>query len=304
MGFGAWGIGGDAYGFVAPEQALAAIEAALKLGITFFDTADLYGAGQSESLIGEALKDRRDHAVIATKTGCLEHDGLQDFSPRHVKRGVEASLRRLRTRHLDLLLLHSPPPDVFDRERGLLTALVQLKEQGLTKAIGVSCKSPAHARGFLQIRELDALEMNLNLIDHRAIDLGVLDECMERRVGVIARTPFAFGFLTGRYVPGVEFPAHDHRSMWPQEQLDTWARAPAVFAPLNSGKDRSLADLALLFCLSHPAVTSVIPGMLTADEAQANARAGQMSPLSEEETLKIRTLYSENEFFVRPRRIP
>jgi len=147
----------------------------------------------------------------------------------------------------------------------------------------------------------DVLEVNFNLIDQRALESGLFDRCAELNIGVIARTPFAFGILTGRYAPGVEFPSNDHRSNWPRQQLYIWASAPRAFAPLAEDTGRSNSELSLLFCLSHPAVSSVIPGIMSVQEATQNAATSNMTALTPDKIELATKIYSENEFFVRPR---
>jgi aryl-alcohol dehydrogenase-like predicted oxidoreductase len=301
IGFGAWGIGGDAYGPIEISDASNAVSAAYDAGINFFDTADLYGDGQSERIIGSTIKANRADIVIATKVGFLAHDGPQNYRPDYVEQALAKSLTRLETDWLDVFMLHSPPVNVFMQEPELLSRLNELKNQGIIRAIGISCRSPEIALEMANSVKPDVLEVNFNLIDQRASTSGFLDRCSELNIGVVARTPFAFGFLTGKLAPGVEFPPDDHRSKWSREQLDTWARAPQLFAKLNNGTSRSIAELSLLFCLSHSAVSSAIPGIMSADEAIQNSLVGNMAPLTPIEIETAKEIYSQHEFFVRPR---
>ena len=145
IGFGAWGIGGDvngsvAYGPTDDNDSRRALQRAFELGITFYDTADFYGFGHSEELIGQALRDVRAQVVIATKVGLLDATGRYDFTRRHIKHSIEGSLRRLGTDYVDLYQLHSPPIDSLDD--GVLATLQLLQAEGKIRAFGISVRSP------------------------------------------------------------------------------------------------------------------------------------------------------------------
>lgn len=320
IGFGAWGLGGDAYGPVDEDLARRTLRAAWDAGITFFDTADVYGAGRSERLIGEALREVRDRVVIATKVGALPHRGFampQDFSPAHVRRAVEASLRRLQTDYIDLYQLHSPPlaaltagaagdaspPAGADgpvpvQAGDLLRCLEDLRREGKVRVVGISARSPADALVAARDLGFRAVQVNFNLLDQRAIDCGLFAYARTERIGVVNRTPLCFGFLSGRYAPGATFADRDHRGNWSPEQRDRWAAAPRLFEALRSQRQCTMAQLALAFCLAHDAVSTVIPGMLHPREVAENVGALDVAPLCADELEEIRRIYHRHSFFL------
>jgi aryl-alcohol dehydrogenase-like predicted oxidoreductase len=272
IGFGAWGLGGDAYGPVDDEISGRALRQALDAGVTFYDTADLYGGGHSEAVLGSTFRDCRDKIVIATKVGTLPHTGFympQDFSAEHIRQSVEASLRRLQTEYIDLYQLHSPQLAQPNWDE-ILATLASLRQAGKIRAYGLSARSPADAKTAVEQFGFGVVQVNFNLIDQRAIETGLLALCRQRQVGVIARTPLAFGFLSGQLTGEETFPGRDHRNNWPREQLRRWAEAGRLFASLNDGLPRTRVQLALQFCLSDASVAAVIPGMLTPDEVREN----------------------------------
>jgi aryl-alcohol dehydrogenase-like predicted oxidoreductase len=305
IGFGAWGIGGTADGAVAygptdDRESERALRRALDLGITFFDTAALYGNGHSESLLGAALHGARDKVVLASKAGYLDAGGRQDFSPGHLRSSLEQSLKRLRTDVLDLYQLHDPPMDLLAKADAILDTMQALKAEGKIRAVGITVKTPAD--GLRAVREFgaQAVQVNFSMIDQRALESGLLDLCASVGVGVIGRTPLCFGFLTGAYPPGTAFHPRDHRSTWPKEQVDRWATAYTKFeAALRLRRGETRAQAAIRYCLSYPALSAVIPGMLTAAEVEENAGASARGPLGDGERIEVERIYRQNEFFVK-----
>jgi aryl-alcohol dehydrogenase-like predicted oxidoreductase len=301
IGFGAWGIGGrtpgaTSYGDTDDRVSLSALEAAFEAGITFFDTANVYGDGHSETLLGQVFRRRRAAVVLSTKAGCDDYQGPLDFSPAALTRSLDGSLRRLGTDHVDLLMLHDPKPD----ETGLdetFGHLDRLRSEGKTRAIGVSLRAPEDGGAFLRRFAIDAIQVNLNLLDQRAVDLGTLDAARAQGCSVVARTPLCFGFLSDRLDESAAFDEADHRSRWPNAQIKRWRDGRRLFAETLGG-DQSMALLALRFCLSFDGVATVIPGILTPGEARENARASDLGPLSTEELAEARRLNAEHAFFV------
>src|SRR5205823_3415733 len=186
IGFGAWGIGGNkdgavAYGPTDQAQSLDALAAAFDAGINFFDTADLYGFGESERLLGMAFAGRRDKVVIASKAGMLDPQGRQDFSPAHIAASLEASLKRLRTDYVDLYQLHGPSPEQLDE---VLPAMDALRRQGKARAIGISLRAPEDGEQTLSLYAFDAVQVNFNLLDQRALESGLMNRCKEQGAGI------------------------------------------------------------------------------------------------------------------------
>jgi aryl-alcohol dehydrogenase-like predicted oxidoreductase len=299
IGFGTWGLGGNSYGPIDEAAACALVRAAVDRGVTFFDTSDLYGAGRSEAVLGRALEGLRPRAVIATKVGMLPHEGFdvtQNFEPRRIPGALRASLSRLRTDHVDLYQLHSPPLDVPNWPE-VLDVLARLRAAGSIRAIGLSARHPREALGWMDRFAFDAIQVNFNLIDHRAIESGLLRRCRREGVAVIARTPLCFGFLAGTLTGDETFGPDDHRSHWPREQLRRWATAPAVFGPLARREACSLVQLALRFCLAPSTVATTIPGIMGPADLHENASAADLPPLRPAVLRAIRRLYRSHVFF-------
>jgi len=245
IGFGAWGIGGNkdgavAYGPTDEAQSLDALAAALDAGINFFDTADLYGFGESERLIGRAFAAHRDRVVIASKAGMLDAAGRQDFAPAHIARSLEGTLERLRTDHVDLYQLHGPSPEQLD---GILDTMDTLRREGKARAIGISLRSPEEGERALALYPFDAVQVNFNLLDQRVLDTGLMDRCKEQGAGVIVRTPLCFGFLTGEYSATQDYDASDHRSRWNVEQRRVWSSAYQLFSGVKGRAGKGAAPV-------------------------------------------------------------
>jgi aryl-alcohol dehydrogenase-like predicted oxidoreductase len=304
IGFGGWGIGGSgngavAYGPTEDRESSLTLRRAFDLGVNFYDTSDFYGLGHSEELIGEALKEVRPQVILATKVGLLDPSGGQDFSPPHIRRSVEGSLRRLQTDYIDLYQLHSPSMDVLRQDNKILPAFHSLQTEGKIRALGISVRSPDD--GLLAVTRFGfkAIQVNFNLVDQRAAEIGLLTLCEEENVGVIVRTPLCFGFLTGQYSEADQFDASDHRSRWPSEQIKRWAGANPLFSSMLGKREmQTHGQIALRFCLSYPSVSTAIPGMLTREHVQENVLASELGGLSQSELLGIRKTYRENRFFL------
>lgn len=303
VGFGAWGIGGlsngaTSYGPTDDRESIQALRAAFDMGVTFYDTSDLYGYGHSEELIGRALGTVRDRIVLASKVGFLEHLGPQDFSPGHIRRSLDATLRRLGTTWLDVYQLHNPPAGALDPEAGALDTLAALRRDGKIRTYGISAPSPDEVLAVARQGTVPVVQVNLNMIDQRAVDNGLLDTCLDGGIGLIARTPLAFGFLSGAYTPETTFDPRHHCSAWSREQIALWADAYRCFEGATDEVSQTPAQRALRYCLSYPAVSTVIPGMLRVGEVDENVAASALGPLSTRERERIEQVYREHTFFL------
>lgn len=304
IGFGAWGIGGNSNGAVAygPTDDAAscqAVRSAFECGINFFDTADFYGFGHSEAVLGNALRDVRDDIVIATKAGMLSASGEQDFSPKHLLHSLESSLSRLRSDYVDLFQLHSPPIALLLRDDRIVATLERFRREGRIRAYGVSARSPDEA--LIAVRDLGfrCVQVNFNLLDQRALENGLFELCQREGAGIIGRTPLCFGFLTGRYSAGAQFDPTDHRSRWSFEQRERWASALELFlAEVKNREEQTPAQFALRFCLSFAAISTIIPGMLTEAHVRENALASGLGPLPDDSRAAILDVYKRNRFFM------
>jgi aryl-alcohol dehydrogenase-like predicted oxidoreductase len=299
IGYGTWGLGGDSYGYVDDNESKKALRFAFENGVNFYDTADLYGNGHSEEILGDTFKNIRDKVIIATKGGTLPHHGFdmpQDFSPQYLRKALERSLKRLKTDYIDLYQLHSPKIEDIEDENAIST-LKAFQKEGKIRFFGISARSPQDGLMVIEKFGINVIQVNFNMIDQRSIEIGLFEVAGKLDVGVIARTPFCFGYLTGTLTGSEQFNSLDHRANWPKEQLRQWAKTPDLFAFLNTDKKRTFAHLALQFCLSDEAVSTVIPGMMNVNEVRENIKAVQMPPLSSEELDFIQEVYQSHNFY-------
>lgn len=302
IGFGTWGIGGatsdgpNSYSSTDDKVSLTALHRALEVGINFYDTSNIYGYGHAEELLAQAFKGKRDKVVIASKVGFVKHGGPWQLDEAYVRGELEKTLKRLNSDYVDLYQIHSPPISMLQEHPEYVETFRQLKKEGKIRAFGFSAKSPTDAIIAINDFGFETVQVNFSLIDQRAIESGLLDLAREKKIGVIARTPFCFGFLTDT-ITDLNFPKDDHRSVWPKAQLELWAKAPKLFAFLKEGKGWTSAQAALKFCLAPEAISSVIPGILTPEQAEINASASDLVPLTAGEVEKAKKVYSTNTFF-------
>lgn len=304
IGFGTWGLGGDsggaiAYGPVNDDTSRTALKLALEQGINFYDTSDLYGFGHSEKIIGEAFSTCRDEVIIATKGGFVDAN-RQDFSVSHLRRAVEESLRRLRTDYIDLYQFHSPAVSLLREQPEGVGLMNELKAAGKIRAWGFSARSPDEALTAVEEFSPSVIQVNFSLVDQRAKAVGLFDLCLDRKIGVIIRTPLCFGFLSGDEVEPQELNSSDHRRNWSPEQCRRWAEAgsefSAAFQPLPG---QTSAQMALRYCLSYAGVSTVIPGMLTVQHVSDNTGASGLGPLTRLELERIENLYESRTYFIK-----
>ena len=294
IGFGTWGLGGDSYGVTEDRTSLDAIALALERGITFFDTADCYGRGRSERLLGKGLGACRQDVVIATKAGMVSRV-QRNFDASYVQRSVEGSLQRLNTDYVDVLQLHSPREDDIVQAVETCGWAGRLVEEGKVGAVGVSVSRPEDAGAFVRAG-VRVIQVNFNLLDQRVRASGLLALARAEDVGLIARTPLCFGFLTGRYAGDEAFGVDDHRSLWSIQQRKLWAQGIRRF---DTKDEESDIMFALNFCLSYPEISTVIPGMLTPAHVEENCRAAGLPPMDCEALNQLFDTYNEQSFIVK-----
>jgi len=278
IGLGLWAAGGGDWGAANTEAdaaSLAAIEAALDNGVTFFDTADIYGGGHSEALLGKAMKGRRDRFVVATKIGWQGFDqdrrcsGYQSVA--QLIAGVESNLRRLQTDHVDVIQSHidfrEPTMEVF------LEAFQKLEADGKVRAYGVSSSDFEYIRAFNLDEKCATLQIDYSILN-RTGEAEILEYCKAAKIGVIVRGALAMGLLTGKLSEDSHFPSDDFRHHWLTDpgQNATYKEDLAKVRELQPliQTGRTLAQAALQFVLLNDAVTTVIPGARTAEQVRAN----------------------------------
>jgi aryl-alcohol dehydrogenase-like predicted oxidoreductase len=304
IGFGAWGIGGPtetspAYGLTDDHESRKALRFSYESGITFYDTADFYGQGHSEKLIGETLRDVRKNIVIATKVGLLSTSGKQNFSPKHIKKSLEDSLNRLKTDYIDVYQLHNPPLEILKNSDEIMYTLQAMKTEGKIRAIGVSIRSPDDGLEMVEYAILESIQVNFNLLDQRALENKLFEICEAKGMGIIVRTPLCFGFLTGEYSHQIQFGHDDHRSRWSPEQLRRWANAYNDFSDMSDRtQPHTPAQTAIRFCLSYSCVSTVIPGMLTEAHVSENIAASDLGVFDEQKLQLAEQIYRDQSFFL------
>jgi len=307
IGFGAWGIGGDAWGATDDHVSLAALNRAIDLGINFIDTADVYGDGHSEQLIAQVLKARSEQLIIATKAGRrLDPHTASGYNRQNLTSFVERSLRNLETEALDLLQLHSPPSEVYDMPEvfGILDDLVQ---QGKLRFYGVSVERVDEALKAITYPHVQSVQIIFNMFRLKPAE-QFFAAAREHRVGILARVPLASGLLTGKFRPQTQFAANDHRNFnrhgeafdqgetFSGVDYETGLQAVEQLRPLVP-QGATMAEFALRWILMFPEVTSAIAGAKNPEQVEDNVRAATLPPLSHEKMDRVREIYDT---YIRP----
>lgn len=289
--FGSWQFGGD-WGTVERDQAKAAVRTALEAGITFFDTAQAYGFGESEALLAEALGDdiHRDDVIVATKGGLRRSDGGvdRDSSPDFLRDGVEQSLQHLGVEAIDLYQVHWPDRSVPFEETG--TALKQLVDEGKLRHVGVSNFSPREMEELSRTIEVETLQPPFNLFN-RGIEREVLPWCREQEVGVLVYGPLAHGLLSGRFDPD-SLSEDDWRRGHGPFRGEAGARNVEVVERLGEFAEQhghTVAQLAAAWTLAQPGVHVTIAGARRPDHVAGIAPAADIR-LDDEDLAEIERL--------------
>jgi len=303
VGLGCWQLGGD-WGRVDDADALGVLHAAVDAGVTFLDTADVYGDGRSETLIGRFLAERPDAGVtVATKCGRRADPHVPAaFTPENLRAWTDRSRANLGVERLDLVQLHCPPTPVFSSDE-VFDALDALVAEGALAAYGVSVETCDEALTAIVRPNVASVQIILNAFRLRPLE-RVLPAAAEAGVAIIARVPLASGLLSGRYDETTTFAADDHRtynrhgeafdvgetfSGVPYEVGVAAARELAALAP----EGVSTAALALRWIVDQPGVSVVIPGARNAEQARGNAAAADVKALSPQLLDAVRGIYDE-----------
>lgn len=299
IGFGAWAIGGS-WGDVSDRDAEAALNAALDEGVTFLDTADVYGDGRSERLIARVLKSRgRDGIVVATKAGRKVNPHVSaGYTPAVLEHYIDDSLRNLEVDALDVLQLHCPPTEVFYRPE-IFEALDKMVAKGKLKSYGVSVEKVEEALKALEY-PISSVQIIFNMFRQRPIE-HFFARAKAQDVAIIARVPLASGLLTGKLNASSTFAAEDHRQFNRHGEAfdvgETFSGVPfevglqAVEALKAVAGNVPLAQLALRWILMFDAITVAIPGAKNQAQAAGNAAAANLPPLSDEQMAAVRKIY-------------
>ncbi len=299
VGFGAWGIGAD-WGAVDDRESLAALHAAVDAGVTFIDTADVYGDGRSERLVGELLRERTEEIVVATKFGRRVPLDPSLYTYENFRSWIERSRENLGVETVDLVQLHCPPWETYYAP-AVFHACDRLVDEGLVRAYGVSVEKVEEALKAVEFPGVASVQIIFNIFRQRPAEL-FFGRAAARDVGVIVRVPLASGLLTGKFGRDAQFAGNDHRAYnrhgesfdvgetFSGVDFDTGLEAVEELRPLVP-EGATLAQLALRWILDFEAVSTVIPGAKTPDQARANAAAAGLAPLSPAAHEAIAELY-------------
>lgn len=299
IGLGTWAMGGPTeidgkpigWGPADDAQSLRALARARELGVNCFDTADVYGFGHAEELLGRAFDGRWEGCYVATKVGNVRAPGARtekNFSREYIQRACEESLRRLRKETVDLYQLHNPSLDILCAGDWPET-MEKLRAAGKIRFYGVSITTIEETKAFLDRGQGDTIQLVYNLLRQEMTEIFPLVQ--RKNIGVIARVPLYYGLLTGKISPGTRFPPDDHRSArFPAEVLAAELHKVEKLKFLVQ-TNRTLAQAALKFILSHPAVSCTIPGGRSERQVEENCAASDSNLLSREELDHIQALW-------------
>lgn len=295
IGFGAWAIGGMNWGPTDDEVSRKALHAALDEGVTLIDTADVYGFGHSEDLVQEVIAERgKGDVVIATKAG-NDFYNTSDKDDRgygpiksnadkdYIIHAAEQSLKRLKVDCLDILQLHSQPKELLDRDDAW-EALATLKQQGKIRHAGWSVQSfqETNQAYFLDRHKdlLDVIQVRYNLLEREA-EKELFPKAQQYGIGVIVRIPILFGLLAGKFTRESTFSGDDHRKMnLSPEKLDKYLAQLEKMQPLfDRYPSQSMVQVALRYCITHPACHTAIPGGKTPEQVHQNCAASDLGPI-------------------------
>ena len=301
IGFGAWAIGAD-WGDVDDDTAMAALHAAVDAGVSFIDTADVYGDGRSERFVARLVRERpSDDLVVATKVGRrLSPHTADGYTGENIERFIDRSLTNLGTEALDLVQLHCPPSDVYYRPE-LFDELDALKVAGKIRHYGVSVERVEEAMKAIEYPGVETVQIIFNIFRQRPAD-RLFELATNADVGVIVRVPLASGMLTGKMRPDTVFMSDDHRSYNRNGEAfdvgETFAGVPydiglAAVAELRElvPDGVTMAQMALRWILMHDAVSTTIPGAKNVQQAVSNAAASDLPPIDAATVAAVTDVY-------------
>ena len=308
LGMGCWAIGGPfwdgeiplGWGEVDDDESIRAIHAALDRGVNFFDTANVYGAGHSERVLGRAFSDRRSRVVIATKFNSVFDETTRqvtgsDATPQGIRKACEDSLRRLNTDYIDLYQFHDNgyPAEQAAPVRDTLEALV---EEGKIRAYGWSTDFVERAEVFVQGTNCTAIQLQLNVLDDNSEMIAL---CEQNNQAAINRGPLAMGLLTGKYSPGTSIPADDVRGQkspdWMKYFKDgkpnpEWMAKRDAIVDILTSEGRTVAQGAIAWLWARTPQTIPIPGFRTVEQVEENTAAMAFGPLTDDQMDQIEAI--------------
>jgi aryl-alcohol dehydrogenase-like predicted oxidoreductase len=276
------------FGPMKDSESLSAIDAALELGVNFIDTSDAYGAGYSESLLGKAMKGRRDKVILATKGGNVmtgPNRGKRNFAPDYIDGVLHESLKRLQTDWIDLYQLHNPTVDVIERSE-VWEVLERRKQEGKIRHYGVSINTMEEGIAAVKTGRSESIQVEYNLLTQEAAE-KIFPLAQQADVGIIARVPLRRGVLTGKMTQADEsrFQGEDVRAR--SFKGEAFAKELAKAEQLRflvHGPAKTLGQAAIAFCIAHPAVSVTIAGARNDEQMRENAAAGDVTIPNEDLT--------------------
>jgi len=289
IGYGSWEIGSD-WGDVSSTEARQAVETARESGVDFFDTADVYGDGRSERILGDVLREDIDSSdvTVATKAGRrLDPHTTEGYTEENLRRFVDRSRENLGVDALDLLQLHCPPTDVYYRP-SVFDALDTLCDEERIDRYGVSVERVEEGLKAITYPGVESVQIIFNPFRQRPAEL-FFEEAAARDVGVIVRVPLASGLLTGALSRETNFPENDHRNYNREGEAFDAVDALTEHVPA----DLSLAQFSLRWILDHEAVSTVIPGSTTPEHIRANAAVSDLDPLGVDAHEAVEAVYEQ-----------
>ncbi|MCF4101910.1 aldo/keto reductase [Gillisia sp. M10.2A] len=303
IGLGCWQIGGDWGAEIGNEKSQEILSKAVDSGITFFDTADVYGNGRSEEQIGRFLKEHNEEVKVATKFGRDANIFPDNYTEKGLRDCVAASKKRLGVSCIDLLQLHCIPIDVL-RKGEVFNWLRALKKEGEISHFGVSVESEEEGLLCLKEEGIQSLQVIFNIFRQK-LATQLLPQAKVQGVGIIVRLPLASGLLTGKFTKETQFSEDDHRNFNSNGEVfnvgETFAGLPfekgvelanelKKLCPSNM----SLAEMSLRWILDHEEVTTIIPGASSSKHIQANSKVSSLPPLPDQLTAEIAHFYKEH----------
>jgi aryl-alcohol dehydrogenase-like predicted oxidoreductase len=304
IGLGTWPLGGPVQvgnetigrGQISESDAIATVEAARDSNIKFFDTADIYGLGQAEKVLGKVFTGHWNETIVASKVGkVVSPKGSLGvcYSGDHIRRSLEGSLRRLRKDCVDIYLLHNPPPEIALKAESI-ESLAKLQTEGKIRCWGVSARLVKEAITMIKDGFQGAvMEVVFNLLRQEAA-MTLFPLARKAGIGILVRVPLEYGVLTGRFTKDTTFPLDDHRHDNLEPRLAAELQRVGAFRFLLPGSQENMALAAIRFCLAYPDVTSVITGAMNASQIRINATASDLGPLPRIDVERAERLFADN----------
>lgn len=305
VGFGVWTVSTTWWGITDDAVGIGLMRRAFDQGVTYFDTADVYGDGKGETLLADALGEVREKIVIGTKCGYDFYNNADrhgqrerphDWSPGFIRFACEQSLKRLRTDYIDIYQIHNPRMDAVEND-DLFATLEDLKREGKIRhyaaALGPANGWEAEGLELTSRRKIAALQVIYNMFEQEP-GRRLIEACEEHGVGAIIRVPHSSGLLEGRYTLDTTFDKSDHRSHRPREWLIEGLQKLEKVAFLTEGTGRTIAQAAIQYCLESPNVVSVLPNVYNEEQLDEFIAGADVPPLTAEEFARIAEMYPDN----------